>query len=470
MLTQSLQQKLLQKLSPLQIQTIKLLELPVLELDQCIKKELEENPMLEEGGEKEVESGDKTEELAMSDYYGDSSTPSYRLYVNNQPKDEPRKEYPGLSVKESFQQHLESQLGYRQLSDRDRELALFIIGSLDGDGYLRRDLESLADDIAFKIGWETTAEELGPLLKIIQEFDPVGIGARDVQECLLLQLEAKTETPQIDAAKQMLKDCFPEFSKKHYDKIKLRLSLSDIQLKEAVDEVIKLNPRPGGNMDDSYNDQAQQVMPDFFVEVKDGEIQMSMPRFSLPELKLNKRYADMLMKSVGSSGREAKEAVSFVRQKLDSAKWFIEALRQRKITLTSTMNGIIDFQRDFFMEGDEAKLKPMVLKNVAEKTGLDISTISRVVNSKYVQTHFGIYSLKYFFSEGMVNEQGEEVSNREIKNLLLRDVSGEDKSKPLTDEELVSRLQDRGYKVARRTVAKYREQLNIPIARLRKAL
>ncbi|MCL2501724.1 MAG: RNA polymerase factor sigma-54 [Bacteroidales bacterium] len=470
MLTQSLQQKLLQKLSPLQIQTIKLLELPVLELDQCIKKELEENPMLEEGGEKEVESGDKTEELAMSDYYGDSSTPSYRLYVNNQPKDEPRKEYPGLSVKESFQQHLESQLGYRQLSDRDRELALFIIGSLDGDGYLRRDLESLADDIAFKIGWETTAEELGPLLKIIQEFDPVGIGARDVQECLLLQLEAKTETPQIDAAKQMLKDCFPEFSKKHYDKIKLRLSLSDIQLKETVDEVIKLNPRPGGNMDDSYNDQAQQVMPDFFVEVKDGEIQMSMPRFSLPELKLNKRYADMLMKSVGSSGREAKEAVSFVRQKLDSAKWFIEALRQRKITLTSTMNGIIDFQRDFFMEGDEAKLKPMVLKNVAEKTGLDISTISRVVNSKYVQTHFGIYSLKYFFSEGMVNEQGEEVSNREIKNLLLRDVSGEDKSKPLTDEELVSRLQERGYKVARRTVAKYREQLNIPIARLRKAL
>lgn len=468
MLTQSLQQKLLQKLSPLQIQTIKLVELPVLELDQCIKKELEENPMLEEGGE-ERESADKNEDLTLSDELGDD-TPSYRLYVNNQAKDEPRREYAGLSVKESFQQHLVAQLGYRKLNERERELALFIIGSLDDDGYLRRDLESLADDIAFKTGGETSLEELVRLLNMIQEFDPIGVGARDLQECLVLQLAAKAETPPIVTAKQMLSTCFSEFSKKHYDKIKLRLSLSDDQLKEAVNEVIKLNPRPGGNMDDSYNDQAQQVMPDFYVEVKDGEVQMSMPRFSLPEIKLNKRYADKLIKSAGSSGREAKEAVSFVKQKLDAAKWFIEALRQRKITLSSTMTGIIDFQREFFMEGDEAKLRPMVLKNIAEKTGLDISTISRVVNSKYVQTHFGIYPLKYFFSEGMVNDQGEEVSTREIKNLLLKEMAAEDKSKPLTDEELVRLLQSGGYKVARRTVAKYREQLNIPIARLRKTL
>ena len=469
MLTQSLQQKLLQRLSPLQIQTIKLVELPVLELDQRVKKELEENPMLEEGGGEEAESGEKNEDVSLGDYYGDS-TPSYRLYVGNQSKDEPRREYAGLSVKEGFRQHLEAQLGYRKLGDRERELALFIIGSLDDDGYLRRDLESLTDDIAFKAGWETTVEELGRLLTMIQEFDPVGTGARDLQECLILQLEAKAETPPIHTAKQILKNCFPEFSKKHYDKIKLRFLLSDTELKEAVEEVIKLNPRPGGNMDDSYIDRAQQVIPDFFVEVKDGEIQVSMPRFSVPELKLNKRYADMLIKSAGSSGREAKEAVNFVKQKFDSAKWFIEALKQRKITLSSTMKGIIEFQHDFFMEGDESKLRPMVLKHIAEKTGLDISTVSRVVNSKYVQTHFGIYPLKYFFSEGMVNDQGEEVSTREIKQLLQRGVAGEDKSKPLTDEELVKMLQDGGYKVARRTVAKYREQLNIPIARLRKAL
>jgi len=471
MLKQSLQQKLLQKLSPLQIQTIKLLELPILELDQRVKKELEENPVLEEGlGPDGEESGEGANaDVSLSNYYGDDTTPSYRLYSNVQPK-EPKKEYPGFSVKESFQQHLEAQLGFRKLSDRDRELALFIIGSLDDDGYLRRDVEYLADDIAFRIGIETTPEELEQLLKIIQDFEPTGVGARNLRECLLLQLEAKADHPKVEVARQIIKECFVEFTKKHYDKIRQRLSLSEVQLKEAIEEIVKLNPRPGGNINDSYDDRVQQVSPDFHIEIKDGEIQLNMPRFSVPELRINKRYAEMLMKSAKHSARDAKEASLFVRQKLDSAKWFIEAIRQRQHTLLNTMNAIIDFQRDFFVDGDETKLRPMVLKNIAEKTGLDISTISRVVNSKYVQTHFGIFSLKYFFSEGIINEQGEEVSTREIKNILIRSVEAEDKSKPLTDEELVSMLQGKGYKVARRTVAKYRELLNIPIARLRREL
>ena len=440
-----------------------------MELDQRIKKELEENPVLEEGGTDHEEiSEDKGQNLSLTEYSGDD-TPSYRLYSNAQPK-EPKKEYPGFSVKESFQQYLESQLGYRRLSEHDRDLARFIIGSLDDDGYLRRDLESLSDDIAFRLGMETTAEELEQLLLIIQEFEPIGVGARSLQECLSLQLRAKTATVPIEHALRIIDDYFAEFTKKHYEKIKLRLSLSDAELKEAVDEVLKLNPRPGGNVDDSYSERVQQVVPDFYLELKDGDLQLTMPRFSVPELKVNRRYADMLMKSVGSQSRESKEAALFVKQKLDSAKWFIEAIKQRQNTLLSTMNAIIDFQHEFFMEGDETKLRPMVLKNIAEKTNLDISTISRVVNSKYVQTHFGIYSLKYFFSEGMMTEQGEEVSTREIKTILSKEVDAEDKSKPLTDEELVKLLQEKGYKVARRTVAKYREQLNIPIARLRKEL
>lgn len=471
MLKQSLQQKLLQKLSPLQIQTIKLVEMPILELDQCIKKELEENPVLEEGPGADGEEGTsgKDSDISLSNYDGDDGTPAYRLYANMQPK-EPKKEFPGFSVKESFQQFLEAQLGYRSLSERERELALFIIGSLDDDGYLRRDIESLADDIAFKVGLETTPRELEQVLGIIQEFEPTGVGARDLRECLILQLDAKDDQPKIEVAKQIIKECFMEFTKKHYDKIRQRLSLSEAQLKEAIDEIVKLNPRPGGNINDSYDERVHQVSPDFFVEIKDGEIQLSMPRFSVPELRINQRYADMLMKSATHAARDAKEAAVFVKQKLDSAKWFIEAIRQRQITLRDTMSGIIAFQHDFFMDGDESKLRPMVLKNIAERTGLDISTISRVVNSKYVQTHFGIFSLKYFFSEGMVNEQGEEVSTREIKNILVKSVDTEDKGKPLTDEELVLLLQEKGYKVARRTVAKYREQLNIPIARLRKEL
>ncbi len=468
MLKQGLQQKLQQKLSPLQIQTIKLLELPTMELEQRIKKELEENPVLDEASESEDNDEGSSGNVSLSDYTSDDQIPSYKLYTNNQGKDL-KPQYNIFSVKESFHQNLIGQLGYSQMDSRSKRIASFVIGSLDDDGYLRRDLESLADDIAFRQGIETTHDELEKVLRKIQEFEPVGIGARDLQECLLLQIRVREESPSRALAEKILKDHFQEFTKKHYQKIISRLSISEEDLKGAIDEIVRLNPKPGGQIDDSYTEQAQQVVPDFVLEYKEGELVMTMPRFSVPELKINKRYADMLMKSANND-KAGKEAATFVKQKLDSAKWFVEAIRQRHNTLNNTMNAIIDFQREFFIDGDETKLKPMVLKNIAEKTNLDISTISRVVNCKYIQTHFGIYPLKYFFSEGLMTESGEEVSTREIKNILVESIDAEDKRKPLTDEELVSVLGEKGYKVARRTVAKYREQLNIPIARLRKEL
>ena len=469
MLKQGLQQKLQQKLSPLQIQTIKLLELPTLELEQRIKKELEENPVLDEGVDDEDRDDSEPGNLSLSDYSAEDQIPSYKLYTNNQGKDV-KQEYNVFSVRESFHQSLISQLGFSEMDEHSKTIARYIIGSLDDDGYLRRDTESLADDIAFRQGIVTDQAEVERILAKIQEFEPAGIGARDLRECLLLQICSKKETPYQRMAKEILEDYFSEFTKKHYSKIISRMGITEDDLKSAIEEIIHLNPRPGGQIDDSYAEQAQQVVPDFLLEYKDGELIMTMPRFSVPELKVNKRYADLLVTSANSSSREGKEAATFVKQKLDSAKWFIEAIRQRHNTLENTMNAIIDFQREYFIEGDETKLKPMVLKNIAEKTNLDISTISRVVNCKYIQTHFGIYPLKYFFSEGLMTDSGEEVSTREIKNILASSIDVEDKKKPLTDEELVTVLSDKGYKVARRTVAKYREQLNIPIARLRKEL
>ena len=468
MLKQGLHQKMQQGLSPLQIQTIKLLELPTLELEQEIRRKLEENPVLEESNESE-DGDDIPKNVSLSEYSADDSTPSYKLYVNNQGKDI-KPQYNTFSVKESFHQSLENQLGYSKLDSRSHSIALFIIGSLDDDGYLRRDLESLSDDIAFRLGIETDEVEVERILKVIQEFEPVGVGARDLQECLLLQIDSLERTPARELAYTILSDYFPEFTKKHYDKIVSKLEISEGQLKEAVDEIVHLNPRPGGQIDDSYTEQAQQIIPDFLLEEKEGELQMTMPKFNIPELKVNKRYAQVLLDSANSSTRAGKEAASFVKQKLDSAKWFVEAIKQRHNTLQNTMNAIISFQKEFFLTGDETNLKPMVLKDIAEKTNLDISTISRVVSSKYIQTQFGIFSLKYFFSEGLMNSSGEEVSTREIKKVLQESIEGEDKRKPLTDEELVKVLTDKGYKVARRTVAKYREQLNLPIARLRKEL
>ena len=471
MLKQELGLKQVQKLSPLQIQTIKLIELPIQDLEQRIRKELEENPVLDdETPESKDEDGEEQpREVSLSDIKEDDSIPDYKLRVNNYGKDE-RPEYNTFSVKESFTQSLMEQLGFRNLSEHQHDIAAFIIGSLDEDGYLRRDIDSLVDDLAFRMNIETTPEEVEKMLHIIQEFDPPGIGARDLRECLLIQLKGLKQTPDVINAQRILTDWFQEFSNKHFQKIMTRLNLSQDEMKAAMVRIVKLNPSPGGQIDDSYNDQAQQIVPDFILSLENGELKLTMPRFSIPEIRINKKYADLLMDAANSSERQKKEAATFVKQKMDSAKWFVEALKQRHNTLLSTMQAIIDYQHDYFMDGDESHLKPMVLKDIASKTGFDISTISRVVNSKYIETHFGIFPLKYFFSEGLENQQGEEVSTRELKKVLQDFVDKEDKHKPLTDDELVTLMNEKGYKVARRTIAKYRDQLNIPKARLRKEL
>lgn len=479
---QGLQQKLQQKLSPLQIQTIKLIEMPVQALEQHVREVLNDNPVLDDttpqGGSDEPRdvSISEVEEREQSggsleENYGsnDDDIPSYNLHVNNWGKDE-RPEYNTFSVKQSFSQSLLEQLGYRNLTDHQRTVATFIIGSLDDDGYLRRDIESLVDDLAFRAGVEATAEEVEDMLKVIQQFEPSGVGARDLRECLLIQLEDKKRTPSVENAIKVVDTQFEAFKNRHFQKIMARLHLSEDEMKAVMEEIRHLNPAPGGDIDDSYNDQAQQVVPDFRLEYEHGELILSMPRFSIPELRINHKYSEILETGRMSNSRADKDAATFVKQKIDSAKWFVEALRQRQNTLESTMRAILDYQREYFMDGDESSLKPMVLKDIAERTGFDISTISRVVNSKWIETHFGIFPLKYFFSEGLENSDGEEVSTREIKKVLKDLVDSEDKHNPLTDDELVDALSSKGYKVARRTIAKYRAQLDIPKARMRRDL
>ena len=470
MLKQGLELKQTQKLSPLQIQTIKLIELPQQELEQRIRKELEENPVLDE----ELPSNDEEEqaprEVSLSDYKEDDYVPSYRLRSDLYNRNEERPQYNTFSVKESFTQSLKDQLGYRNLTEHQYSVASFLIGSLDDDGYLRRSLDTIVDDLSFRANVETDEQEVEQMLKVIQEFEPAGVGARNLQECLLLQMKTVRKSPEAELAVKILKHYFSEFSNKHYHKIMSRMGISQEELKAAMSKILKLNPSPGGQIDDTYSDQAQQIIPDFLLEYRDGKLLLSMPRFSVPELKVNKKYAELLMEAANSSEREKKEAATFVKKKLDSAKWFVEAIKQRHNTLQSTMQAIVDYQDEYFIDGDETHLKPMVLKDIAERTGFDISTISRVVNSKYIETHFGIYSLKYFFSEGLENQEGEEVSTRELKKALLECVASENKSKPLTDDELVDEMTNKGYKVARRTIAKYRDQLGIPKARLRKEL
>ena len=470
MLKQGLELKQTQKLSPLQMQTIKLLELPRQELEQRIKKELEENPVLDEEQPSNEEEEQAPREVSLSDYKEDDYIPSYRMRSDLYNSKEERPQYNTFSVKESFTQSLQDQLGYRNLTDHQYAVASFIIGSLDDDGYLRRSLDTLVDDLSFRAGIMSDEEEVEQMLKVIQEFEPAGVGARNLQECLLLQMKGKKKSPEVDNAIKILKHHFNEFSNKHYQKIMNRMGISHDELKAAMSKILKLNPAPGGQIDDTYNDQAQQIIPDFTLEYRDGKLILSMPRYSIPELKVNRKYAELLMEAANSSEREKKEAATFVKKKLDSAKWFVEAIKQRHNTLQSTMQAIVDYQEEYFVDGDETNLKPMVLKDIAERTGFDISTISRVVNSKYIETHFGIYSLKYFFSEGLENQEGEEVSTRELKKALLECVGTENKNKPLTDDELVEVMTQRGYKVARRTIAKYRDQLGIPKARLRKEL
>ena len=478
---QGLEQKQQQKLSPLQIQTIKLIEMPVQALEQHVREVLNDNPVIDDTPQKgedqprdvsisEVEEKEQSGG-SLEENYGpqDDDIPSYNLHVNNWGKDE-RPEYNTFSVKQSFTQSLLEQLGYRNLTEHQRTVASFIIGSLDDDGYLRRDIESLVDDLAFRAGVESNAEEVEQMLRIIQEFEPSGVGARDLRECLLIQLEDKKRTSSVNNAIRVLSEQFDAFKNRHFPKIMARLHLSEEEMKGVMEEIRRLNPSPGGQIDDSYNDQAQQVVPDFRLDYENGQLILSMPRFSIPELRINHKYSEIMENGRLSDSKADKEAATFVKQKIDSAKWFIEALRQRQNTLESTMRAIIDYQHDYFIDGDESSLRPMVLKDIAEITGFDISTISRVVNSKWIETHFGIFPLKYFFSEGLENSEGEEVSTREIKKALREMVDAEDKHNPLTDDELVDGLAAKGYKVARRTIAKYRALLDIPKARLRREL
>lgn len=496
MLKQSLQQKLGLKINPLQIQLIKLLELPTYQLEQRIKEELELNPLLEEGEEKseaesdtefeasgeeddsQNEEGERGEndEFSLEDYIADDDDiPDYRLSASNTSKDDENKDF-AFSQGSSFRENLISQLGMRQLSDFERNVAEYIIGNIDEDGYLRRDIENLVDDLAFGAGIEISEAEILRLLRIIQEFEPAGVGARDLKECLLLQLTHKlVDNPGskllLDAC-QILEECFDEFSRKHYEKISRRLKFSDARLKEAINEILKLNPKPGGTISDASSERgAEKIIPDFSLELVDGELQLSLNTGNIPELRLNRSYLNILDQyQNGESSKSRKDVVSFVKYKLNSAKSFIDAVQQRNNTLMLTMTAIVQFQEQFFLTGDENMLRPMILRDIADVTGLDVSTISRVSNSKYIQTWFGIYALKDFFSGSMQTTSGEEVSTGELKNMLKSIVDSEDKKKPLTDDELVELMEKKGYQIARRTIAKYRQMLDIPVARLRREM
>lgn len=458
---------------------IKLLEIPTVQLEQRIKKEIEENPALEEGADGEesdiVEDDNQNDndqdEFSLDDYLEDEDIPDYRLQSRNYSSGDDQKQEIPFSAGTSFHEFLASQIGLRSLDEKQEILVDYILGNIDDDGYLRREIENIVDDLAFSQNITTTEEELLEVLNIVQDLEPAGVGARDLRECLMLQLVRKDqESTEIKNATLILDKHFDEFTKKHYDKIKTRLGLSDKKLKDALDEILKLNPKPGGSFSDPLRKDSYHIIPDFILEFNEDGLEISLNSRNVPELRISRTYAEMLEAYSASKDKtkKQKEAVSFVKQKLDSARWFIDAMKQRHNTLLLTMNAILDFQTEYFLEGDEKKLKPMILKDIADMTGLDISTVSRVANSKYIQTHFGILPLKYFFSEGLQTDTGEEVSTREIKSILQDCIKKEDKKKPLTDEKLTEILQSKGYQIARRTVAKYREQLNIPVARLRK--
>jgi len=495
MLNQKLQQKLLQKLSPQQILLMKLLQIPSIGLEQRIKQEIEENPALEEIGDgeelqeisqeweepdrdenssdenEEEPKTDANDEFDLEDYLNDEDEiPAYRLHASNTSPDDERKEVPIVSGI-SFQDYLISQLGLNGLNDRQLLICEHIIGNLDESGYLNRDLNAMVDDLAFTQNIQTDVRELESHLLIIQDLDPPGVGARNLRECLLIQLR-RSETPgrSTKLAIHILERYFNEFTKKHYDKIIRKAKITERELKAAVAEILKLNPKPGDSVPETVRT-SQYIIPDFFIYNNNGTLELTLSSRNMPELRLNRTYVNMME---GYSGQKNKgphrDAATFVRQKVESARWFIEAIRQRQVTLYTTMEAIMNYQREYFLTGDETRLKPMILKDIAEIVNLDISTISRVANSKYVQTAFGTFLLKTFFSESLQTTSGEEVSTREIKKILSDFVEAEDKSKPLTDEELTGILKEKGYNIARRTIAKYREQLGIPVARLRKQL
>ncbi len=499
MLKQNLSQKLLQKLSPQQIQLMKLLQIPTATLDQRIKEELEANPALDEGETEEVsefgneentdENGEEIEpadDFELDDYineYIEDDPSSYKLSSSNYTEEDEEKAAP-ITVEKSYYDHLESQLGMLKLpTEKDETLALQLIGSIDQDGYLRRDLESILDDLAFSQNIFASVEELEKILKLIQRFDPPGTGARDLRECLLIQLNLKKENNDYDQedaealehAIILIRDYFEEFSKKHYQKFYSYMSISTEELKDAINIILKLNPKPASGYSSNTKRETLYVVPDFILHNKDGELELSLNSKNAPDLRINDRYVNMLKnfnnnKKAKKNTRVDKEAVMFIKQKIDSAKWFVDAIKQRQETMRKTMDSILYYQYEYLLTGDQKKMRPMILKDIADITGLDISTVSRVANSKFVQTEFGTKRLKDFFSESLQTSDGEEVSTLEVKKILTEIIQGENKKKPYSDEKLKTMLIEKNYKIARRTVAKYREQLNIPVARLRKEL
>ena len=452
---------------------IKLLELPAVQLEQRIKQEIEDNIVLEEEERSAEDEEQPPQQISFDEYLREDDTPSYKSRINNFSKDDKQRPVY-LTEGRSLQEYLVEQLGYRNLPERDMRLAVYLIGSIDEDGYLRRDLESVADDIAFTMGLETTAGELERLLGIIHELEPAGIGARDLRECLLLQMaQMPVNTRPRRLARKILTSYFDEFVKKHYEKLMARLQISEDDFRDAIAEIRHLSPKPGNLYAEGGTDTTPYIIPDFILDYQDGRFSLSLNSYNVPEVRVNRRYMEMIREMVGSDGRvreKDKEAIQFVKNKIDSAKWFISAIKQRHDTLMRTMQTILDYQQEYFKDGDKSKLRPMILKDIADRTGLDVSTISRVVNSKYVQTQFGIILLKSLFSEAMQTDSGEEVSSYEIKNILQQCIDEEDKRRPLTDETLMDILNSKGYRIARRTVAKYREMLGIPVARLRKQI
>jgi len=485
MLKQHLQFKLSQKLSPQQIQLMKLIQLPTQAFEQRLKQELEENPALESGKETSEEFEDNfdnssdeyqdndsinADDINVDDYLSDDEIPNYRTQTSNYSADDEEKNVPYASGT-SFTQHLKNQLSTFSLNDDEKEIANFLVGSVDESGYIRRSLSDIMDDLAFTQNIYTTEEKIEEVLKIVHQLDPAGVGARNLQECLQIQLKRKNHTPNVELACEIIDKAFEQFTKKHYKKLLQKFDISETQLKDAIDQIEHLNPKPGG----SYSGNTriiEQVVPDFSIKIIDGELDLTLNGRNAPELHVSGEYSNMLKgyKASKDKTKSQKDAVMFIKQKLDSAKWFIDAIKQRQQTLFVTMSSIMHYQKEYFLTGDERKLKPMILKDIADEIDMDVSTVSRVANSKYVDTPYGTKLIKEFFSESMKNDQGEDVSTREIKKILETVIEDENKKKPLTDEKLAKLLKEKGYPIARRTIAKYREQLDIPVARLRKKI
>ncbi len=483
MLKQQLNFRLSQKLSPQQIQLMKLIQLPTQAFEQRIAQEMQENPALEGGKEPTQEQDDTYEDdlydndsetietdINIDDYLSDDETPSYKLAANNYSADDEEKQVPYASGT-SFTQFLMTQLNTVRLDEEEREIAEFLVGSVDESGYIRRPIIDIMDDLAFTQNIYTTEDKIEKVLDLVQDLDPAGVGAKDLQECLLLQLERKSPTAQVQLAIQIIDEAFELFSKKHYSKLLHKYSIDEDALREAIHEIEGLNPKPGGTYS-SNSRIVEHVVPDFTIRIVDGALELTLNGRNAPEMHVSREYSDMLKgyKEAKEKSKSQKDAVMFIKQKLDGAKWFIEAIRQRQQTLLVTMNAIMHYQQEYFLSGDERKLRPMILKDIADTIDMDVSTVSRVANSKYVDTPYGTKLIKEFFSESMKNDQGEDVSTREIKKILEITIAEENKKKPLTDDKLAKILKEKGYPIARRTVAKYREQLDLPVARLRKEI